>query len=111
MAIARSENGIQHFRLSKAGAPFRHAKPATSKARRADVPDPSCATGGFYTAPTLASSYDALSPLIISWAPSLSCLLPAPSAVDIYLYAPGLASPRLHVWTGVLYVASILPRW
>ncbi|KAJ7096047.1 hypothetical protein C8R44DRAFT_889776 [Mycena epipterygia] len=36
----------------------------------------------------------------------VSCLLPAPSVVDIYLYDPGLAIPRVQVWTGVPYAAG-----
>ncbi|KAJ7470098.1 hypothetical protein B0H11DRAFT_2237689 [Mycena galericulata] len=108
--------GIEHFQLSKAGAAFRHASQKQNTKRAAATSDPSCATGAFYTSPTLGASYDALSPLTLSWNPSLSCLLPAPSLLDVYLYAPGAATPRLHMYTGVPYApgtysASILPRW
>ncbi|KAJ6600488.1 hypothetical protein DFH09DRAFT_595930 [Mycena vulgaris] len=107
--------GFEHFHVGKAGAPFRHGKTAPSK-RSADVADASCATGAFYTAPALAASYDSMQPLTISWQPALSCLLPTPSLVDIYLYAPGRASPRMHIWEGVPYApgtysAEIMPRW
>ncbi|KAJ7470005.1 hypothetical protein B0H11DRAFT_1388701 [Mycena galericulata] len=108
--------GIEHFQLSKAGAAFRHASQKQNTKRAAATSDPSCATGAFYTSPTLGASYDALSPLTLSWNPTLSCLLPAPSLLDVYLYAPGAATPRLHMYTGVpyapgTYAASILPRW
>ncbi|KAJ7451086.1 hypothetical protein FB451DRAFT_1051600 [Mycena latifolia] len=75
-----------------------------------------CTTGAFYSSPTLASSYDAMSPLTISWQPALSCLLPPPSLVDIYLYAPGQETARVHIWEGVpysegSYSATLMPRW
>ncbi|KAJ7771265.1 hypothetical protein DFH07DRAFT_734583, partial [Mycena maculata] len=77
-----------------------------------------CATGAFYTSPMINSSYPALTPLTIAWDPALSCLLPAPSYVDLYLYAPasGLSNPKLHLWTGVNYAAgaynaTLMPRW
>ncbi|KAJ7641836.1 hypothetical protein FB45DRAFT_737774 [Roridomyces roridus] len=105
--------GIEHIKISKAGAPFRHAP-----ARRAasPAPDPSCATGAFYTAPAQGASYDSLTPLNISWQPSLNCLTPSPSHVDIYLDAPGATAPRMHLWSGVpysqgSYSAQIMPRW
>ncbi|KAJ7115466.1 hypothetical protein C8R44DRAFT_740041 [Mycena epipterygia] len=63
--------GTTAFTRRKAGDPFRHAKPAlgSSMARRADASDPSCTSGGLYTASMLASSHNVLSPLTIS----LSC--------------------------------------
>ncbi|KAJ7645013.1 hypothetical protein B0H17DRAFT_1148538 [Mycena rosella] len=108
--------GFDYFQVSKAGAPFRHPRAPTSKAKRADVADPSCATGSFYTSPTLAASYDSMNPLSMTWQPSLNCLLPTPSLVDIYLYAPGQTNPRLHIWEGVPYApgnysAELMPRW
>ncbi|KAJ7470010.1 hypothetical protein B0H11DRAFT_2435232 [Mycena galericulata] len=51
---------------------------------------------------TLGASYDALSPLTLSWDPSLSsCPLSDTTNVDVYLYGPGAAtrpckSFRLH---------------
>ncbi|KAJ7076734.1 hypothetical protein B0H15DRAFT_790285, partial [Mycena belliarum] len=75
-----------------------------------------CATGAFYTSPTLAQSYDSSSPLSITWKPELSCLLPAPSLVDIYMYAPGKTNAFMHKWLGVPYATgnysvALLPRW
>jgi hypothetical protein len=48
----------------------------------------------------------------MSWDPS--CL--SVSAVDIYLYAPTLSTPRIHEWTNVPFAAgsystAILPAW
>ncbi|KAJ7072126.1 hypothetical protein C8F01DRAFT_953349, partial [Mycena amicta] len=75
-----------------------------------------CATGAFYQAPSLGSSVDSMTPLDIVWKPTLNCLQPAPSLVDIYLDNPGAASPRIHLWQGVPYAdgnytATMLPRW
>ncbi|KAJ7081038.1 hypothetical protein C8R43DRAFT_343131 [Mycena crocata] len=120
--------GFEHFKISKAGAPFRHApKPnagVKSVKRDEGTSDASCATGAFYASPALGTSVSfsppsdssTSTPLSITWRPSLSCLLPTPSLVDIYLYAPGLAQPRLHWWEGVPYSTGnysvdVKPSW
>lgn len=106
--------GFEHFRVSQAGAAFRHGSKQNKRAET--TADPSCATGAFYQAPSLGSSVDSMTPLDIVWKPSLNCLQPAPSLVDIYLDNPGAASPRIHLWQGVPYAdgnytATMLPRW
>ncbi|KAJ6632069.1 hypothetical protein B0H10DRAFT_1975910 [Mycena sp. CBHHK59/15] len=106
--------GFENFRVGHAGAAWSHGR--NKRADDTSAADPSCAMGAFYTAPTLGSSYDALNPLAITWQPSLACLQPAPTLVDIYLYAPGTASSRLHLWQNVPYApgnysATLLPRW
>ncbi|KAF7321768.1 hypothetical protein MKEN_00698500 [Mycena kentingensis (nom. inval.)] len=106
--------GHGHFRVGYAGAVFNnHASKNTKRADSAAA-DPSCATGAFYQAPALGSSVDSMTPLSIVWNPSLNCLQPTPSLVDIYLDNPG--NSRLHLWEGVPYAAgnytvNMLPRW
>lgn len=51
-------------------------------------------------------------PLAITW--NATCL--SVSAIDIYLYAPNAADPRIHVWEGVAssrgtYNATLVPSW
>ena len=51
-------------------------------------------------------------PLPVTW--NATCL--SVSAIDIYLYAPDAASPRIHVWEGVAtsrgtYNATLIPSW
>ena len=61
----------------------------------------------------MASTVDSIAqPLNITWDPS--CL--SSSEVDIYLYAPKSARPRIHVWEHVAlsrgsYSAQLMPRW
>jgi hypothetical protein len=68
---------------------------------------------GLYLSPKMASTVDSIAqPLNISWDPS--CL--AAPEVDIYLYAPKSARPRIHVWEHVAlsrgsYSAQLMPRW
>ena len=55
---------------------------------------------------------DSLQPLSITW--DAACL--TVSAIDIYLYCPGAALPRIHVWEGVAssrgtYNATLSPSW
>lgn len=79
-------------------------------AARAVSPD--CLTGGFYKSPTTGSTISSSSPLLITWDPT--CLT-SPS-IDIYLYAPGLSPPRIHLWQALAlsrgsYEATLMPRW
>lgn len=55
---------------------------------------------------------NSLDPLPITW--DATCL--SAPAIDIYLYSPGAALPRIHVWEGVAlsrgtYNATLMPRW
>ncbi|KIK57197.1 hypothetical protein GYMLUDRAFT_61498 [Collybiopsis luxurians FD-317 M1] len=97
--------GFQKFRLGHASA----ANAAKSKRASSN-----CLTGGFYTNPTSGATIDSLKPLNITW--ETSCITPAENLVDIYLYAPAAASPRLHLWENVDYTkgsyeATLMPRW
>ncbi|KAF6754639.1 hypothetical protein DFP72DRAFT_1068217 [Ephemerocybe angulata] len=79
-------------------------------AARAVSPD--CLTGGFYKSPTTGSTISSSTPLLITWDPT--CLT-SPS-IDIYLYAPGLSPPRIHLWQALAlsrgsYEATLMPRW
>ncbi|KAJ3930352.1 MAG: hypothetical protein NXY57DRAFT_1040057 [Lentinula lateritia] len=98
--------GFQKFRLGHASAPTSHKK------KRAT--DSSCLTGGFYTNPVSGATIDSLKTLNITW--DTSCLTPSNDEVDIYLYAPSAATPRLHLWEDVpfsqgYYEAELMPRW
>lgn len=71
-----------------------------------------CATGGFYKSPTAGQTISSSTPLNITWDPT--CL--STNAVDIYLYAPGAANPRIHLWETVdfstgSYQTSLKPKW
>ncbi|KAJ7032682.1 hypothetical protein C8F04DRAFT_1396522 [Mycena alexandri] len=108
--------GFEHFRMGKAGAAFRHNPGTTKTKRAAGAADPSCKTGAFYSAPALGSTVDSLTPLNVTWDPTLNCLPGSPSLVDILLYAPGSVTPVMHTWSGVPYAAgaytvSLLPKW
>ena len=59
-----------------------------------------CDTGGFYINPTAGMVVSAGSNLNISW--DTSCLSGS-AAVDIYLIAPSLNTPRIHEWQNVNY--------
>ena len=61
-----------------------------------------CSTGGFYKNPTAGQSISATSPLNITW--DTSCM--TTTAVDIYLYDPNAATPRIHMWETVDYAAG-----
>ena len=55
---------------------------------------------------------NSLDPLPITW--NSTCL--SVQAIDIYLYSPNAALPRIHVWENVAlsrgtYNATLLPRW
>ena len=61
----------------------------------------------------MGASIDSLQPLPVSWDPS--CLSSA-QEIDLYLYAPNSATPRIHVWehiatTRAKYTAQLMPRW
>ncbi len=71
-----------------------------------------CSTGGFYKSPTASKSLPYSSPIDITW--DASCL--STSYVDIYLYAPGASTPRIHIWHNVYYPAgsyqtTFQPKW
>ncbi|TCD64373.1 hypothetical protein EIP91_004204 [Steccherinum ochraceum] len=57
----------------------------------------SCASGGFYTAPTASQTVKAGDPFTISWDPT--CL--DTQSADIYLYSQEAANPRIHLWQNV----------
>ncbi|TFK60748.1 hypothetical protein BDN72DRAFT_904715 [Pluteus cervinus] len=70
-----------------------------------------CSTGGI-TNPTNGQTVDSLKPLNITW--DTSCL--STKAIDIFLYAPGMAVPRVHAWQGAAFapgyhVVDLMPRW
>ncbi|KIP04644.1 hypothetical protein PHLGIDRAFT_25494 [Phlebiopsis gigantea 11061_1 CR5-6] len=72
----------------------------------------SCSSGGFYKNPTAGQSVSATSPLNITWDPS--CM--TTTAVDIYLYDPNAATPRIHMWETVdfapgFYEATLNAKW
>ncbi|THH14065.1 hypothetical protein EW146_g6226 [Bondarzewia mesenterica] len=95
---------ISGFRIGKAGSPFHH-----HKVKRANA---ACSTGGFYQSPSSGQSIEYTTPLNISW--DISCL--DTNAVDIYLYAPGATTSRIHVWENVYfptgsYQTNLEPRW
>ncbi|KAJ3754764.1 hypothetical protein EV360DRAFT_96440 [Lentinula raphanica] len=99
--------GFQKYRVGHAGASVPHKKRASSSSS-------SCLTGGFYTNPTSGATVDSLKTLNITW--DTSCLTPSNDEVDIYLYAPSAATPRLHLWEDVpfskgYYEAELMPRW
>ena len=71
-----------------------------------------CGTGGFYKSPTASQSLPYSTPIDITW--DASCL--TTSYVDIYLYAPGASSPRIHIWHNVYFPAgsyqtTFQPKW
>ncbi|KAF9062674.1 hypothetical protein BDP27DRAFT_1368648 [Rhodocollybia butyracea] len=89
-----------------------HARNAKSLVSRSA--DSSCLSGGFYTSPASGSTINSLTPLNITW--DTTCLTPVSDLVDIYLYLPSAAAPRLHLWENVnykpgFYVADLMPRW
>lgn len=117
--------GFATFRVGHAGAHLnKNHKINTSTpakkplAPRADdapatTANPSCFTGGFYTAPTNGATVPSMDPLPITWDPSC---LSATTHVDIYLFSPGSTSSRIHVWQRVpfapgAYTAALMPRW
>ncbi|TDL14619.1 hypothetical protein BD410DRAFT_845872 [Rickenella mellea] len=72
-----------------------------------------CQTGGFYVSPTSGQVVNSSVPFNISW--NTSCLNNT-NAVDIYLYAPGAANSKLHVWETVNYAlgsyqTDLKPKW
>jgi hypothetical protein len=71
-----------------------------------------CSTGGFYKSPTPSQSLPYSTPIDITW--DTSCL--TTSYVDIYLYAPGASTPRIHIWHNVYFPAgsyqtTFQPKW
>lgn len=92
--------GSLPFRIGHAGA--KHRKRASD----------TCSTGGFYKSPAKGAVVNSLEPTTISWDPS--CL--DTDNIDIHLYAPSQASPRIYVWENVAnslgtYNATLKPRW
>jgi hypothetical protein len=71
-----------------------------------------CSSGGFYKSPTASQSFPYTTPIDIAWDPS--CL--NTSYADIYLYAFGASTSRIHAWHNV-YAASgsyqtiFQPKW
>ncbi|KAL6306619.1 hypothetical protein BKA93DRAFT_149947 [Sparassis latifolia] len=71
-----------------------------------------CSSGGFYKTPTAGQVIPYTTPLNISW--DTSCM--TSNTVDIYLYAPGSALPRIHEWANVdfaygSYNVNLMPKW
>ncbi|KDQ51751.1 hypothetical protein JAAARDRAFT_62289 [Jaapia argillacea MUCL 33604] len=74
--------------------------------------DSTCATGGFYKSPTAGQSVNSTLPFNITW--DTTCL--STTAVDIYLYQPGAAQSRIHLWETVdyslgSYQTTLKPKW
>ncbi|KAI0338801.1 hypothetical protein BDW22DRAFT_1337400 [Trametopsis cervina] len=74
--------------------------------------DGSCTSGGFYKSPTTGQVVSSSDPVNITW--DTSCM--STKAVDIYLYAPGTDTPRIHLWETVDfasggYQATFKPKW
>ncbi|KII84928.1 hypothetical protein PLICRDRAFT_117403 [Plicaturopsis crispa FD-325 SS-3] len=94
--------GFTHVRVGHAGA-LNHKKRAANS---------DCATGGFYKTPTNGQTLDSSNPVNITW--DNTCL--TTDSVDIYLYAPGQAQSRIHMWSGVPFAAGAYsttfePKW
>ncbi|PPQ72824.1 hypothetical protein CVT25_000808 [Psilocybe cyanescens] len=88
-------------------------RPSLSLKKKALPLTPPAAACTFYLAPKMGDTVDSLAPLPITWDPS--CLTTA-KEIDIYLYSPGSALPRIHVWQNVAlsrgtYTAELMPRW
>ncbi|EGN97670.1 hypothetical protein SERLA73DRAFT_184470 [Serpula lacrymans var. lacrymans S7.3] len=96
------KRGFTHVRVGHAGAAANHHKKRTS----------SCTSGGLYTSPTTGASISTGSPVNVSW--DTTCL--NSSAIDIYLYAPSLATSLIHMWQNVnyglgSYQTTLQPQW
>ncbi|KAL4249008.1 hypothetical protein ABKN59_006416 [Abortiporus biennis] len=76
-----------------------HAVPPRQKR---DATSDSCTTG-FYQSPTAGQQVPAGTPFNIKW--DTSCLTDT-TAIDIYLYAPAAANPRIHLWQNVNYATG-----
>ena len=61
-----------------------------------------CSSGGFYKSPTAGQNIQTETQFNITWDPT--CL--NTTAVDIYLYAPTAANPRVHLWETVDFAAG-----
>ncbi|KAI9461873.1 hypothetical protein F5148DRAFT_1315822 [Russula earlei] len=93
---------MAHFRM---GRPFVHNTPE----RRASQ---SCTNGGFYKSPTQSQSFSYTTPIDITW--DSSCL--NSTYADIYLYAPGVSTTRIHAWHNVdclsgSFQTPFEPKW
>jgi hypothetical protein len=71
-----------------------------------------CNSGGFYISPTASQSFEYTTPLNVTW--DTTCL--NATNVDIFLYAPGTGSSRLHAWQNVYFPAGsyqtlVQPKW
>ncbi|KAF8063160.1 hypothetical protein FPV67DRAFT_1672199 [Lyophyllum atratum] len=90
-------------------------KPKSQKITpRAATPNPSCATGGFYKAPSNGATIDSLQPLSIEW--DTTCL--DTQKVDIHLLAPWFNGPNteMTVWRNIpnangKTTVNIMPKW
>ena len=98
--------GFAHVRVGHAGSPMNahHKKRASSS---------SCKSGGFYTSPSNGQNVSVSDTFSMAWNPSC---LPDVSAVDIYLIAPSLSIPRIHMWQNVntalgSYDSSLDAQW
>ncbi|KAH8982086.1 hypothetical protein EDB92DRAFT_1820007 [Lactarius akahatsu] len=74
--------------------------------------NPTCNTGGFYVSPTASQTFEYTTPANISW--DTTCL--NATNVDIFLYAPGTGSSRVHAWQSVYFPAgsyqtTLKPKW
>ncbi|CAL1702921.1 unnamed protein product [Somion occarium] len=90
---------------------FRLGHPAVSQHRKSRR-DATCTTGGFYKSPTGGQTVQAGQPLNISW--DTSCM--STDGIDIYLYNPSAANPRIHLWENVnfalgSYETSLKASW
>ena len=104
---------------------FQHVHGVHKHPKRAPSPAPEAAPElakrdcQFYQAPKMGDKVDALQPLTVTWNPS--CLTSSsssspPKTIDIYLYAPTSANPRIHIWSGVSvargsFPVELMPRW
>jgi hypothetical protein len=119
-----------HFRVGHAGAihpsnPSKNAKRASlcksaifrSRQRNPAVPNQlyaACATGAFYKSPAAGQVIASTEKLDIQW--DTSCINATSGAVDVYLYAPGSVTSRIHEWQAVpfskgSYSTDLKPKW
>jgi hypothetical protein len=64
--------------------------------------NPTCATGGFYKAPTMNQNVTSGENFAIEW--DSTCL--NSTGVDIYLYMPNADNTRIHMWQNVNFAAG-----
>ncbi|KAI0259457.1 hypothetical protein BC834DRAFT_926228 [Gloeopeniophorella convolvens] len=95
---------MSHFRMGKIAAPFAH--------RSHKRANPACNSGGFYISPSSGQTIDYTQPVNMTW--DTTCL--NSTNVDIFLYAPGSETSRIHAWQEVYYPAgsyqtTFEPKW